>query len=74
MPQEKLNAKPAGKGIAIPWHQDWAFFPHTNDSVVTASVLIDDSSRENGTFLSMGFQRWPSEQTFFRLGYVHTPP
>ena len=48
MPQEKLNIKPAGGGLAIPWHQDWAFFPHTNDSVLTASILMDDSSRENG--------------------------
>ncbi|XP_057305986.1 probable alpha-ketoglutarate-dependent hypophosphite dioxygenase [Hydractinia symbiolongicarpus] len=48
MPQDKLNVKPAGHGGAIRWHQDWAFFPHTNDSVLTASVLLYDSIRENG--------------------------
>lgn len=48
MPQDKLNVKPAGYGGAIRWHQDWAFFPHTNDSVLTASVLLYDSIRENG--------------------------
>jgi len=48
MPQDKLNVKPAGGGAAIPWHQDWAFFPHTNDSVITASYLFYDVTRENG--------------------------
>ncbi|XP_066916500.1 probable alpha-ketoglutarate-dependent hypophosphite dioxygenase [Clytia hemisphaerica] len=46
--QDKLNVKPAGHGAAIRWHQDWAFFPHTNDSVLTASVLLHDVTRENG--------------------------
>ncbi len=54
MPQEKLNIKPAEGGLAIPWHQDWAFFPHTNDSVLTASVLIDDSTKENGNYHIFG--------------------
>ena len=40
--------KPAGHGAPIPWHQDWAFFPHTNDSVLTASVLLHDTTRDNG--------------------------
>ena len=64
MPQEKLNAKPAGKGIAIPWHQDWAFFPHTNDSVVTASILIDNSSRENGMFSAWEFSAGQASKHF----------
>ena len=50
MPQDKLNAKPSFSGLPIPWHQDWAFFPHTNDSVLTVSVIIDDSTRDNGNF------------------------
>lgn len=48
MPQDKLNIKPAGYGAAIPWHQDWAYFPHTNDNVLTTSVLVHDATRENG--------------------------
>ena len=49
MPQDKLNMK-TSYSSAIPCHQDWAFFPHTNDSALTTSVLIDDSTRENGKF------------------------
>lgn len=48
IPQDKLNVKPAGHGAPIRWHQDWAFFPHTNDSVLTACVLLHSASRDNG--------------------------
>ena len=48
IPQDKLNCKPAGGGAAIPWHQDWAHFPHTNDSVLTACLLLENTTRENG--------------------------
>ena len=27
----KLNMKSAGYGAPVEWHQDWAFYPHTND-------------------------------------------
>ncbi|XP_065648251.1 probable alpha-ketoglutarate-dependent hypophosphite dioxygenase isoform X2 [Hydra vulgaris] len=46
--QDKLNLKPACTGAAVRWHQDWAFFPHTNDSVLTASILLHDTTRSNG--------------------------
>jgi len=26
----KLNTKAPGGGAAVEWHQDWAFYPHTN--------------------------------------------
>src|SRR5262249_11901975 len=29
----KLNMKSAGYGAPIEWHQDWAFYPHTNDDL-----------------------------------------
>jgi len=35
----KLNMKSAGYGAAVEWHQDWAFYPHTNDDVLRASIL-----------------------------------
>ena len=44
----KLNMKPAQVGSAVQWHQDLAYFPHTNDSLVTALVYLDDASLENG--------------------------
>ena len=30
----KLNTKAPGGGAAVEWHQDWAFYPHTNDNVL----------------------------------------
>jgi hypothetical protein len=30
----KLNMKSAGFGAPVEWHQDWAFYPHTNDDVL----------------------------------------
>lgn len=44
----KLNMKSAGYGAAVEWHQDVAFYPHTNDDVLAVGVLIDDMSTENG--------------------------
>ena len=36
--------------LGIKWHQDWAFFPHTNDSLVTVGIAVDDSTKENGMY------------------------
>lgn len=44
----KLNMKSAGYGAAVEWHQDWAFYPQTNDDVLAVGVLIDDMTEENG--------------------------
>jgi phytanoyl-CoA hydroxylase len=44
----KLNMKPAGVGSPVEWHQDFAYFPHTNDDLVTTLVYLDDASEENG--------------------------
>lgn len=38
----KLNFKPANSGAAIEWHQDWAFYPHTNDDMLAVGVLLED--------------------------------
>ncbi|KAL9989598.1 hypothetical protein ACROYT_G004164 [Oculina patagonica] len=48
--QEKIHMKMPGKdgSLGIKWHQDWAFFPHTNDSLVTVGIAVDDSTKENG--------------------------
>lgn len=47
----KLNMKLAGFGAAIEWHQDFAFYPHTNDDVLAVGVLIDDMGPENGPLM-----------------------
>lgn len=44
----KLNMKKAGYGAAVEWHQDYAFYPHTNDDILAIGVLIDDMADENG--------------------------
>ncbi len=44
----KLNMKSAGYGAAVEWHQDYAFYPHTNDDILAIGVLIDDMAAENG--------------------------
>ena len=47
----KLNMKSAGYGAAIEWHQDFAFYPHTNDDVLAVALIIDDMKLENGPLM-----------------------
>lgn len=48
----KLNLKlPSGSGDPIQWHQDWGFYPHTNDQILAAGVMLDDMTEENGPLL-----------------------
>ncbi len=44
----KINMKSAGIGESIEWHQDWAFYPHTNDDVLAVGIYLDDCTAENG--------------------------
>lgn len=44
----KLNMKAAGYGAAVEWHQDWAFYPHTNDDLLAVGVMLDDVDDING--------------------------
>ncbi|HTV88871.1 MAG TPA: phytanoyl-CoA dioxygenase family protein [Stellaceae bacterium] len=47
----KLNMKGAGYGAPIEWHQDWAFYPHTNDDLAAVGIMIDDVDEANGPML-----------------------
>jgi phytanoyl-CoA hydroxylase len=47
----KLNLKAPEYGSPVEWHQDWAFYPHTNDDVTAVGVLLDDMMEENGPLL-----------------------
>lgn len=47
----KLNMKAAGYGSAVEWHQDWAFYPHTNDDILALGVILDDMAEENGPLM-----------------------
>ncbi len=44
----KLNMKSAGFGSPVEWHQDWAFYPHTNDDLAAVGVMLDDIDDDNG--------------------------
>jgi ectoine hydroxylase-related dioxygenase (phytanoyl-CoA dioxygenase family) len=47
----KLNMKSAGYGAPIEWHQDWAFYPHTNDDLAAVGIMLDDFTPENGPMM-----------------------
>ena len=47
----KINMKNPGHGSAVEWHQDWAFYPHTNDDVLAVGVMLDDINLSNGPLM-----------------------
>jgi ectoine hydroxylase-related dioxygenase (phytanoyl-CoA dioxygenase family) len=47
----KLNLKEAHVGDPVEWHQDWAFYPHTNQDVLAVGIMLDDCEMENGPLL-----------------------
>lgn len=47
----KLNMKSAHFGSPIEWHQDWAFYPHTNDDILAIGILLGDTDLSNGPML-----------------------
>lgn len=47
----KLNMKDPKYGSPVEWHQDWAFYPHTNDDLLAIGVMLDDVELENGPLL-----------------------
>ena len=49
----KVNFKTPGHGFAIEWHQDWAFFPYTNDNGLAAGIYLDEATYENGAMLML---------------------
>jgi ectoine hydroxylase-related dioxygenase (phytanoyl-CoA dioxygenase family) len=56
----KLNTKAPGGGRAVEWHQDWAFYPHTNDHLLAFGLMLEDVALENGPLLVIpGSHRGP---------------
>ncbi|HEX2891154.1 phytanoyl-CoA dioxygenase family protein [Vineibacter terrae] len=47
----KLNMKAPRYGSPVEWHQDWAFYPHTNDDILAIGVMLDDMELSNGPLL-----------------------
>lgn len=44
----KINSKLPGGQTEVKWHQDFPFTPHSNDDLVTALLMVDDVTDENG--------------------------
>ena len=56
----KLNMKSARYGSPVEWHQDWAFYPHTNDDLAAVGIMMDDMALENGPLMIVpGTHRGP---------------
>jgi len=56
----KINIKEPFIGSPIEWHQDWAFYPHTNEDLVAVGVMLEDCNDENGPMLVIpGSHRGP---------------
>ncbi|MGB0207372.1 MAG: phytanoyl-CoA dioxygenase family protein [Candidatus Puniceispirillaceae bacterium] len=47
----KLNTKAPGGGQAVEWHQDWAFYPHTNDDLLAFGIMLEDVTPDNGPLM-----------------------
>ena len=47
----KLNTKAPGGGAAVEWHQEWAFYPHTNDNVLALGLMLNDVDMDNGPLM-----------------------
>jgi ectoine hydroxylase-related dioxygenase (phytanoyl-CoA dioxygenase family) len=47
----KINLKSPHYGSPVEWHQDWAFYPHTNDDMLAVGVMLDDAFLENGPLM-----------------------
>ncbi len=44
----KINLKLPGSDTTVAYHQDFLFTPHTNSDVVTALLMLDDVTEQNG--------------------------
>jgi ectoine hydroxylase-related dioxygenase (phytanoyl-CoA dioxygenase family) len=47
----KINQKCPGANTTVYYHQDFAFTPHSNDDVVTALLMLDDVTLDNGCLM-----------------------
>ena len=44
----KINSKRPGGATEVKWHQDFPFTPHSNDDLITALLMVDEVTEENG--------------------------
>ncbi|NJO38891.1 MAG: phytanoyl-CoA dioxygenase family protein [Rhizobiales bacterium] len=56
----KINSKLPGAATVVKWHQDFPFTPHSNDDLVTALLMVDEVTGENGPLeVTSGTHRGP---------------
>jgi phytanoyl-CoA hydroxylase len=55
----KLNLKAPHYGSPVEWHQDWAFYPHTNDDVLAVGVMLNATSDNGPLMVVPGSHRGP---------------
>ena len=68
----KLNVKAPKYGSPVEWHQDWAFYPHTNDDILAIGVMLDDVELENGPLLVIpGTHRVNKVWNHHQIGRAH---
>ena len=61
----KINLKLPGSHTVVGYHQDFSYTPHTNDDIVTALLMLDDISEENGCLMVVpGSHRGPQYSLF----------
>ncbi len=44
----KINSKQPGAATQVKWHQDFPFTPHSNSDLITALLMVDEVTEENG--------------------------
>ena len=44
----KINSKLPGAKTSVKWHQDFPFTPHSNDDLITALLMVDEVTEQNG--------------------------
>ena len=67
----KINLKLAHTETRVGFHQDFSYVPHTNPDVVTALLLLDDMTLENGCLMGVPGSHLEGQSTLWR-GEVFT--
>ncbi|MFB9240334.1 phytanoyl-CoA dioxygenase family protein [Massilia antarctica] len=62
----KINLKPRSREAQFDWHQDFAFFPHTNFDFIAVMLALDAATPENGclTVIPGSHKRGPMQHIF----------
>jgi phytanoyl-CoA hydroxylase len=56
----KINSKLPGSATEVKWHQDFPFTPHSNSDLITALLMVDEVTPENGPLeVQKGSHRGP---------------